>query len=177
MIRLRSSEKYSNISKQIVSSGHSKNNWVSLCKISGFCWQIIKTQQKNHWVANDFLLRLIDFLETKCTNFSREFQWFFEWQQPLILFNIARRWGTVLRPGSWSWHNWVRFVKVRLGQLSCHRMNWSYLTLCKILSKFLVDIFMISRSGMGVKNWGTWRMLKVLDWRHGGQGHPWYLGW
>ena len=29
----------------------------------------------------------------------------------------------------------------------------------------------------GVKKGGTWRMLRVSDWRHGGQGHPWCHGW
>ena len=24
---------------------------------------------------------------------------------------------------------------------------------------------------------GTWRMLRVPDWRHGGQGYPWFHGW
>ena len=29
----------------------------------------------------------------------------------------------------------------------------------------------------GVKKGGTWRTLRVPDWRLGGQGHPWCQGW
>ena len=33
-------------------------------------------------------------------------------------------------------------------------------------------ISLLSVSGMGGKEGGTWRMLRVPDWRHGGWGHP-----
>ena len=55
----------------------------------------------------------------------------------------------------------------------CH--GWSYFIPRKLLWKFCVHIFIRSVSGMGVKKGGTWRTLRVPDWRHEGYGHPWHF--
>ena len=40
----------------------------------------------------------------------------------------------------------------------------------------LISLLEVCQEG-GVKKGATWRTLRVPDRRHGGQGHPWYLGW
>ena len=51
-------------------------------------------------------------------------------------------------------------------------MSLRFFTLKKIPCKFHVDIYIRSVSGMGGREGGTWRTLRVPDLIHGGQGHP-----
>ena len=60
--------------------------------------------------------------------------------------------------------------------LSCG-YGWSYFTPRKIPWKFCVDIFIRSVSGMGGQEGGSWRMLRVLDWRLRGHCLSWGHGW
>ena len=58
------------------------------------------------------------------------------------------------------------------------RHEWCFFTLRKIHWKFHVDILIRNVSGRGgQEGGGTWRTLRVPDWRHGGQGHPWHHEW
>ena len=91
----------------------------------------------------------------------------------ISLLEVFQEWG-VLYGGTWRI---LRVPDQRLRGRShpqCH--GWPCLTPRKIPLKFHVDIFSRSVSRMGVLHVGTWRMLRVPDWRHGGQGHPQYYG-
>ena len=63
----------------------------------------------------------------------------------------------------------------RPGLSLCH--EWCSFILRNIPWKFRVDISFGSVSGRGVKKGGTWRTLRVPDWRHGGQGHSGHHEW
>ena len=52
------------------------------------------------------------------------------------------------------------------------RHEWCFFTPRKIPWKFCVDISIISVSGRGGQEGGTWRTLRVPDPWHVGQGHP-----
>ena len=57
----------------------------------------------------------------------------------------------------------------------CH--EWCFFTPSKIPWKFHVDISIISVSGRGGQEGGTWRILRVPDLRHGGHGCSWRHEW
>ena len=94
---------------------------------------------------------------------------------------MCQKWG-VKKRGYWrklrvpDWRHWGE------------GHHWWFFLHKEVTLKVCIDMSIRSVSGMGgregvlgghlgVKKWGTWRMLRVHDRRHGGQGHPWCHGW